>query len=317
MISVLMSAFNEEISDLKESIDSILTQTYNNFEFIIVLDNTNNNNLKEYLLEAEKADGRIKLIFNEKNIGLAQSLNRALAKSTGEYIARMDADDISLPDRFNKQIKYLKEHSDCDVLGTNRIDIDENGLELNSVRINYAPNGRFEKAFLCSNLLTHPSVMMRREAIVSVGGYRNFKAAQDYDLWLRILKNGGTFYILPDILLKYRIRANGISQSNAAKQHGYMLYSRYLFDTEKNGENRFSDEDFVSFLKKNKLFSDSDKNNYNCAYKMIFDGLSDLKHKHFIAGIKKVFKSSCLHKIALKYAFRSLYKDRLLKGYIN
>ncbi|QFJ55859.1 glycosyltransferase family 2 protein [Pseudobutyrivibrio xylanivorans] len=111
MISVIMSVFNEKIDWIKQSVQSILNQTYANLEFIIVIDNPNvDKSVLLYLNGLPHIDSRVKILMNEKNVGLAISLNRALAVATGELIARMDADDISEIDRLEKEIKYLMNH---------------------------------------------------------------------------------------------------------------------------------------------------------------------------------------------------------------
>lgn len=103
-ISVIMSTFNEKLEWVKEAIDSIINQTYRNIEFIIIVDNPNNIELKNMLEQYCIEDDRIKIIVNEFNIGLVKSLNKALKICSGEFIARMDADDISVKYRLEKQL---------------------------------------------------------------------------------------------------------------------------------------------------------------------------------------------------------------------
>ena len=115
-ISVLMGVYNEKISWINESVESILHQSYQNFEFIIIDDNPSNNEVKSYLLNLKEKDERVIVIFNDYNIGLTKSLNKGLAIAKGEYIARMDADDISFVSRFEKQVSYLDNHPECDAV---------------------------------------------------------------------------------------------------------------------------------------------------------------------------------------------------------
>ena len=107
IISVIMSVYNEPLDWVQESIDSILQQTFGNFEFIIINDNPNNKELFDFLITNKIKDNRIIIINNDENIGLTKSLNKGLERAKGEYIARMDADDISLPERLEKQINFL------------------------------------------------------------------------------------------------------------------------------------------------------------------------------------------------------------------
>ena len=126
MVSVLMSIYNERIEWIKQSVESILNQTYKDFEFIIVIDNPEMDlECRKYLEKRTYEDARIKLIWNEKNIGLAQSLNKGIKIAKGEYLARMDADDISLSDRLEMELEYLNK-TKCDLVSTNKINIDEN-----------------------------------------------------------------------------------------------------------------------------------------------------------------------------------------------
>ena len=126
MISVLMCTYNEKVIELKESIESILNQSYANFEFIIVNDGPDNVKGKNVLNYYAQKDKRIKIIENEINIGLAASLNKGLDFCNGEYLARMDADDISMPDRLEKEMEFLKKYS-LDLVSCFEIRINETG----------------------------------------------------------------------------------------------------------------------------------------------------------------------------------------------
>ena len=115
LISVIMSNYNTPEEYLREAIESILNQTYKNFEFIIIDDCSTDNSLE---IIKSYNDERIVLIENEENIGLTKSINKGLAVAKGEYIARMDADDVSLPQRFEKQINYMNDHTELIVCGS-------------------------------------------------------------------------------------------------------------------------------------------------------------------------------------------------------
>ena len=129
MISVIMSTYNETAGELHGSINSILKQSYQDMEFIIINDNPERDDLKEILKSYENSDARISVIENKKNIGLAASLNAGIKKAKGEYIARMDADDISLPHRLEKELDFLKKN-DLDLVSCFVIRMDEDGREL-------------------------------------------------------------------------------------------------------------------------------------------------------------------------------------------
>lgn len=315
-VSVIMATYNESIEHLSLAVWSVLNQTFTDFECIIVLDNPDNSEIAEYLVDLATKDSRVQIIKNESNIGLANSLNRALAISRGEYIARMDADDISLETRFEKQVAYLDTHDYCHVLATDRTDIDEQGNHLPTTHI-VADHDVLCSALRYANVLTHPSIMMRKDFLERVGGYRDLKAAQDYELWVRMLKYGANFYILPEILLQYRIRQTGISKSNVAKQHLNTLYAQHLFKHEAVGEGLFNAEHMQTFLKKKQLLSDQGKDRYNKAYALFFGGLYRLKNENFIRGFFDILKAICTHKEILPFVLRSVKRDRILRGYIR
>ncbi len=176
-----MAAFNEE-KYIASAVDSILRQTYEDFELIVVNDGSQDNTLK--ILESI-ADDRVKIISNAKNMGLAQSLNIGISQSQGCYIARQDADDLSLPTRLQKQFDYLQQHRKVAVVGTAAKIIFEDG----SVHSRFPLESPTFADLLKSGRFVHGSVMMRKDALEKVGYYNGiFRHAQDYDLWLRITK---------------------------------------------------------------------------------------------------------------------------------
>lgn len=223
VISVVMSVYNGG-KYLREAIDSILLQSYQNFEFIIIDDCSTDNSVE--IIEGYH-DSRIKLIRNEKNMRLPASLNKGIRLASGKYIARMDADDISKPERFARQVEYLDSHPDVAVVGSSFQAIDEDG---NDLYVHSAPIGsKLIKYCLMPSPLAHPTVMMRRDVIVNNNLFydEQYSSAQDYDLWLRIIKK---FKIdnLPDILLRYRIQKNSISVAKRQQQQDntYRIFSK-------------------------------------------------------------------------------------------
>lgn len=178
-ISVIMSVYNGE-KYLREAIESILSQTFTNFEFIIVNDASVDSSLE---IIRSYQDERIRTINNEKNIGLTKSLNKAIREARGEYIARQDADDISLPNRFEEQIKYFDKHPEVALLGTSADKIDEQGKVLLKVIVTTKPG----RSLFKGNQFNHGSTMFKRGAVDRLRGYNElFKYCQDYELWLRI-----------------------------------------------------------------------------------------------------------------------------------
>ncbi len=209
-ISVIMSVFNGE-KYLADAIESILNQTFSDFEFIIIDDGSTDRSLK-IINEFAQIDKRIQVVKNDNNIGLAASLNKGISLAKGEYITRMDADDVSLPERFEKQVVYLNTHQEIAVVASNYIRVDENNNVLRHTNRPTTPSRIFFRLFF-GDVIAHPTVMMRQK-IFNKGFYKyneNYKTAQDYDLWLTII-NKFDIANLPDNLLYYR--DHSISASN-------------------------------------------------------------------------------------------------------
>ena len=251
MISVIMSAYNESVEELSLAIDSILNQTYKDFEFIIVNDNPKNNQLKGVLKDFALQDIRIRVIENEKNMGLAASLNEGLAIARGEYIARMDADDISLPDRFEKQLAFLQ-RNDLDLISGFTIIIDENGNQAPEE----AQTAIYESLDLSEilkygDVIRHPTVMGKTSAFRDVGGYRELVPVEDYDIWLRMLSCNKKIGCIGKRVLKYRIRTSSISRQNGYRQFVAARYVKNLYKQRlQNGEDNYTKENYKRYLEK-------------------------------------------------------------------
>lgn len=217
-ISVIMSVYNEKKEWLQMSINSILNQSFKNFEFIIVLDNPDNIELKAVLEEFAAKDSRIKLLYNKKNMGLVYSLNSALNVAKGEYIARMDADDISELDRLEVQYNYFKQNPSVDfVSGFIRI-IDESDNAIEIHKCTYCSEKDIKINQASSNFFPHPTWMFKKKILNKLDKYNNVPLAEDYDFTCRALINNYNLCVIPRVLLNYRVRTTGISKSNSLKQ---------------------------------------------------------------------------------------------------
>ena len=215
-VTVLMSVYNGE-KYLQEAIDSILGQTFKDFEFLIVNDGSTDKT--EEILKSYN-DPRIKIIDNEKNIGLTKSLNKGLKLTRGEYIARMDADDVSMPERLEKEVVFLDNNKNMGLVGTYYFETNENGKVLYITRPLNDSKALKEK-LLMINQFGHGSVMFKKECIEKVGLYRReFKSAQDYDLWLRISEKYNIAN-LPEPLYKRRLNIDSISVNKKKQQDKY------------------------------------------------------------------------------------------------
>lgn len=186
-ISVIMAVYNGE-KYLRESIESILNQTYKDFEFIIV-DDGSTDQTGELLKEHQRNDPRVKIITNSQNIGLTKSLNKAIRIAKGRYIARQDGDDVSLSQRLEKQIEFLKKNPEIKILGTFAYGINQKG-ELLRKEIPPVSPQKVKKNHIKRNSFIHTSIIIEKETLNKVGLYYNerFKTSQDYELWFRVLK---------------------------------------------------------------------------------------------------------------------------------
>ncbi len=206
-ISVIMAVYNAE-KTLGEAIDSILNQTYKNFEFIICDDASTDGSYK-ILLDYAKKDSRIIVIKNEKNSRLSFSLNHCLKYATGEYAARMDADDISVPERFEKQIEFLKSNPDIDLVGTAMQRFNEEGV----IDVISKPE-KLDKYYMRTGIpFNHATIMTYKRVYDAVEGYtvsERTKRAQDYDLWFRFFAAGFNGANLPEALYLVREDAAAI-----------------------------------------------------------------------------------------------------------
>lgn len=249
LISIIMSAYNEKEIWFKKSLYSILNQTYKNIEVILIIDNPNNH---EIINLAKKInDNRLKLVINKENRGLVYCLNKGLEISKGSFIARMDSDDISMPLRLEKQINYMKKNSDVVLLGTQPILIDEDGNLIDRKEVLPTRFKDIKKALKYTNVFYHPSIMFKKDFIVNIGGYREIKYAEDYDLITRVVLNKGKIENLNEQLLKYRIRQSGITQSNSNIQKNSEKFIKKNFRSgELDNYTEFYDNSKFSFKDK-------------------------------------------------------------------
>jgi len=220
-VSVLLPVYNAQ-RYLTDAVNSILYQTYTDFELIIV-DDASQDNSWSILQRISNMAPRIQLHRNEKNLGLARTLNIGLTLARGRYIARMDADDIALPQRLKKQVTYLENHPQTGLLGTNIRYIDTK----NQFLVPHKPKHESPESpvvirwhLLWHNVIYHPTVMIRA-CLLANTGYRydeNLVAAQDYDLWTRLLPHCKVAR-LHEVLVHYRIHETSISRAKRQQQH--------------------------------------------------------------------------------------------------
>jgi len=210
LISVIMPVYNNE-AFIKGSIQSIQDQTYQNFELLII-DDGSTDNTHELIQEYSKKDERIKLFKNKTNQGVSISRNIAYKQASGEFIAVMDSDDICFENRFQKQLGFLKEHPDVDVVGSQAIEFSE-GNKKNNLCYPLS-HGLIMWGFLFGRTLCHPTIIMRRRIIDDHNiQYDNQVVAHDYDLLIRLSKIAKLANV-PDVLLMKRKHSHNLSSKN-------------------------------------------------------------------------------------------------------
>jgi len=225
LISVVMSTLNTDKNYLDLAINSILGQTYKNIEFIIVCDGS----LEEYEYIKEKyTDDRIKLILHEENKGLPYSLNEAIRMSKGKYVARMDSDDISLPDRLMIQKEYMDNNSNIEICGMYARCIGEDDKKC---RFYFTDPASINVQLLYVPVLIHPTVMFRKSFFDKNIFYNEeFKCSQDYELWSRA-SNGKNVSIIREYGLNYRIHK---AQAGQSKRELQLKLTRDIHDRNLN-----------------------------------------------------------------------------------
>lgn len=223
IISVVMPVYNGE-KYLSEAIDSILYQTYTDFEFIILNDGSTDNT-EEIILSYD--DPRIVYVKNEENLQIVETLNKGIALAKGKYIARMDADDISLPERFEKQLDILENHLSVQVIFSIVELVNENGVTIGSWKddVDCHTQESMYSFLPRKNCFSHPSVMIRKDVAKNYL-YINSKNSEDYNLWLRMMSDGIVFYKIVKPLVKYRVLDTSVTR--VSNKNGYGAYKKNI-----------------------------------------------------------------------------------------
>jgi glycosyltransferase involved in cell wall biosynthesis len=233
LVSVILPCYNTE-NHIGEALRSIMQQDYPNLE-IIVIDDHSSDGSWDVIQALALEDSRILAVRNEENLRLIKTLNKGIQLSQGEYIARMDADDISAPARIEKQVTYLEQHKEVDMIATCATYISEKGFTLG--RLNFhgcydAAGAAFVSIFDCPFL--HPSIVIKGDLLRTIG-YPDSPETyhiEDYALWIQLIKAGHRLEIIPERLMSYRISQLGVSQSNSQLQfsRGLNVARQYFRD---------------------------------------------------------------------------------------
>lgn len=231
LVSVICCFYRENPAWVRQSVESILSQTYRHFEFIMICDDPENGPLVDLLKKYASADPRILLIVNGQNIGITRSLNKGLQIAGGEFIARMDADDIALPDRLEKQVSYLAAHTETSICATDVNTINSRGRIIRRHKYRGLDN---QKYLFCRNIYAHPSIMFRKDILRYRTPLYNevFRYAQDYELWTFLLLKGCRFHMLEETLLLYRKSERQISSGHKKEQRGFFKKAHKVLVTD-------------------------------------------------------------------------------------
>lgn len=224
LISVLMPVFNAE-RYIEGSIESILQQTFHNFELIIV-DDCSTDKSWEIIQKYARNDKRVKILKNKQNLGLSRTLNGGIHIARGKYIARMDADDWSYPDRLEKQYKFMEEHSEIGISGGSREVYDKHMKKMISVYRYKLTDSEIRKDIFLRSPFCHPAIVCRADILKKAGGYSELLGkSEDYDFYFKmgLLCEFGN---LPDVLIKYRRCNSSATFENCNRQDLTTLYVR-------------------------------------------------------------------------------------------
>lgn len=213
LVSVIMSEYNTPTEKLDIAVQSILDQSFVNFEFIII-DDSGKNKLAE--MAQKYKDPRISVVTNKKNKGLVYSLNRAITCARSDYLVRMDTDDESLPDRIETLYHFIKENPQYAVVGSRALEVADD----KKVGALGTKGEKRVENIVSGDVPIHGSVIMNKKAVQNVGGYQEFTRAEDFALWCELVLHGFRLYVLEDILYKYNVNYADYSKRKLAKRKG-------------------------------------------------------------------------------------------------
>lgn len=238
--SVLMSIYKgNKVSEIKESIDSLLNQTLMPNQIVIMIDGPVSQDIHKLLDNyANEYTNLIELHYRDKNIGLGLTLNEGLNYCNYEYVARMDADDISVKNRFEKQIQILKKHPEYDALGGNIVEFDDVSLKELSLRMVPTGNEEILKFLKRRNPMNHVTVILKKKSVIESGNYLECPYFEDYYLWARMLNKNKKLVNMNEILVKVRA---GINMSN---RRGNFNYIKCII----NFENKLRELGFINYV---------------------------------------------------------------------
>lgn len=309
MISVLMSVYNETPDEICQSLDSVLSQSYADFELIIVLDQPEYVDALALLQEYANKDARIRILVNKNNIGLALSMNVAAEHAQGEYLLRMDADDICLPDRFQLQYDAICT-GEYDLICGNYDYIDETGNPIPQKTEVYS-DSQLSTLLPYRNIIHHPTVIMTSKIFHDVGGYRNYPCAQDYDLWLRMKCIGARMHMLSEKLIQYRVRQASTTNQKRYKQSCTVEYIRILY--QKSNMNGYSYEGYLQYLENRGVNNPNANENFIENFERYIYAKKCFERRQFLCGSKALLYVAFCSKYFRPHLIRAIKYSLIAK----
>ncbi len=244
LVSVLVATYNSE-NFIKDNLDSLISQTYKNIE-IVVCDDASSDNTVSIVKKYQEKDERIKIIQNEKNLGITLNMNNGIKNCNGKYIAILDADDWAYPYRIEEQVKVMEENPEV-ALCSGYMDICDEELNVKTVREYPLENEDIRKAIVRYNPISHPASMWRTSELIKTSLYNNrFPIARDYDLVVRI-SEFGEYKNIPKSLIKYRVRKGSETGKRTRQTQWYSFYVQMKAHFEYDFPLKFGDKIFLFF----------------------------------------------------------------------
>ncbi len=227
-VSIIMSCYNSE-RYLAECLDSLINQTFSAMEILITNDGSSDRT-GEILAHYQGVDDRISVFNNESNLGLTKNLNAMIKKCRGEFIARMDSDDICRSDRIEKQHDFLSSNKHIGVVGTNCSIIDEHGISKGERKMPES-NDAIVRKLIFFNCLNHPTIMIRSSILKNNLYDESFRTSQDWELWLRLSKMNVEMYNIQEPLLEYRVETDYLRKRKTSyRMNELSIKRKYLND---------------------------------------------------------------------------------------
>ena len=258
MVSVVMPVYNEKEYMIRAAIDSIINQTFTDWELIIVCDNVHDEALHNFLLSIENS--RIKIVFNERNIGSALSRNEGIDRAKGKYVAFLDADDICSCDRLKLELDFIESKNYAMICGGRHF-IDEQGEIIETFESEITEQ-RLLAYLPYINYIYNSTVLIEKRVLDKLGGYRDYPGGHDYELWMRVREAGYKIGYLDKDVLGYRVRSNSITGNNSYLQTIDCAYIRRLYKKNKLGDS-YNEQAYKAYVKKFLRRKDQAVHNFN------------------------------------------------------